>query len=155
MLKPVHISDKYNHFFGDLDNNTRCYVAPERFDPACHRAAQSMDIFSVGCVITEILNGGKPLFNIGKVKLCRDSGFSATKELQSFGLKPVYVELISEMVHCDPEKRPTAIECFKKWNSRVFPECFGRLLYHVGAKFQSVSHMYSDQKVSQIRLSIG
>ena len=84
MLKPVYISDVYNHFFGDLDNNTRCYVAPERFDSACHRSGlvQSMDIFSVGCVITEILSGGKPLFNIGKVKLYRDdSGYSATKEL--------------------------------------------------------------------------
>lgn len=60
-------------FFGELENNSRCYFAPERFcEPDFDKELRdndnlkkSMDIFSVACVISEIMMDGVPLFNRG------------------------------------------------------------------------------------------
>ena len=75
--KPVMIADdnlkEYNQFFGDLDNNIRCYAAPERWYSPPERIErnaelkQSMDIFSAGCVIAEILMNGLPLFDLARL----------------------------------------------------------------------------------------
>jgi phosphoinositide-3-kinase regulatory subunit 4 len=59
----------YNKFFGDLDNNSRCYLAPERWRSPPKTAeggkvTSQMDIFSTGCVIAEILLDGTPLFDL-------------------------------------------------------------------------------------------
>ena len=66
--KPVLIKDDdlrdYNKYFGDLDNNTRCYTAPERWRSPTDqfskdvRLEKVMDIFSAGCVIAEIMMDG-------------------------------------------------------------------------------------------------
>ena len=55
----------YNMYFGELDNNLRCYLAPERFKVEWDEDYKDkkllepqMDIFSVGCIIAEILMDG-------------------------------------------------------------------------------------------------
>jgi len=64
---------EYNKFFGDLDNNIRCYAAPERWYSPPERIDNrkelkpSMDIFSTGCVIAEILMNGLPLFDLARL----------------------------------------------------------------------------------------
>lgn len=75
--KPVHILDDnlrdYNKYFGHLDNNIRCYTAPERWrssKDALMKGAKlepSMDIFSAGCVIAEIMMDGLPLFDLARL----------------------------------------------------------------------------------------
>jgi phosphoinositide-3-kinase regulatory subunit 4 len=60
-------------YFGELENNSRCYFAPERFCDSDFNynlrdnknLKKSMDIFSVACVISEIMMDGVPLFNRG------------------------------------------------------------------------------------------
>jgi phosphoinositide-3-kinase, regulatory subunit 4 len=66
----------YNLYFGELDNNQRCYIAPERFrsemmpdrDPYDQVLLEpSMDIFSIGCIIAEIFmdrKDGRALFDL-------------------------------------------------------------------------------------------
>jgi phosphoinositide-3-kinase regulatory subunit 4 len=61
----------YNAYFGELDNNLRCYIAPERFKTEWDDSLKdvkllepSMDIFSIGCVIAEIFMDGHPLFGL-------------------------------------------------------------------------------------------
>ena len=69
--KPTFIGEenlkKYNLFFGEMENNLRCYVAPERFVPSAEEEQKvihllltiqehqsvtpAMDLFSLGCVI--------------------------------------------------------------------------------------------------------
>ena len=77
--KPVLIIDDdlktYNMYFGDLDNNIRCYLAPERWltkpeKPEDHtnKLVPSMDVFSAGCVIAEILSDGIPLFDLPRLQ---------------------------------------------------------------------------------------
>lgn len=75
--KPAYIDSEdtksYNLYFGELENNNRCYFAPERFCDSNYdqnkrdneNLKKSMDIFSVACVISEIMMDGVPLFNRG------------------------------------------------------------------------------------------
>jgi phosphoinositide-3-kinase regulatory subunit 4 len=76
-FKPAYIDSEdtrsYNLYFGELENNKRCYFAPERFcEPDFNKykrdnnnLKKSMDIFSVACVISEIMMDGDPLFDRG------------------------------------------------------------------------------------------
>ena len=77
--KPTYVKGddlkRYNLFYGELENNTRCYFAPERFkeqyDDSMRSYAlleKSMDIFSAGCVIAEILMDGNSLFDLEKLR---------------------------------------------------------------------------------------
>ena len=81
-LKPAYIQEDdlktYNLYFGELDNNQRCYIAPERFrsdvpldkDKELDQSSllePAMDIFSAGCIIAEIFmdrKDGRPLFDL-------------------------------------------------------------------------------------------
>jgi phosphoinositide-3-kinase regulatory subunit 4 len=65
--KPILCKDDnleiYNKFFGELSNNNRCYLAPERWRSMGESSKPSelhpsSDIFSMGCVIAEILMEG-------------------------------------------------------------------------------------------------
>lgn len=61
------------------------------------------------------------------------------------------VKLILEMIDRNPAKRPEIEKCLDDWNETVFPRSFSKVLFHLGAAFQRVSHMYSDNKISLIR----
>jgi phosphoinositide-3-kinase regulatory subunit 4 len=90
--KPVMIRDdnlkKYNQFFGDLDNNIRCYVAPERWCSPQDKVEKNaelkptMDVFSAGCVIAEILMNGLPLFDLARLQQYRRGTFDPIDELR-------------------------------------------------------------------------
>jgi phosphoinositide-3-kinase regulatory subunit 4 len=83
-LKPVQALDTdlktYNLYFGDLDNNNRCYLAPERWITPPQTIDENvvlepaMDVFSCGCIIAEILSDGIPLFDLPKLQQYRHSG---------------------------------------------------------------------------------
>lgn len=55
------------------------------------------------------------------------------------------------MIDRDPAKRPNITSCLDEWNSKVFPQSFSKVLFHLGASFQRVSHLYSDNKISLLR----
>jgi len=94
--KPVLIADddlkEYNKFFGDLDNNIRCYAAPERWFSPTEKVDKSldselkpaMDIFSTGCVIAEILMNGLPLFDLAGLTQYRKGLFDPTEKLNKW-----------------------------------------------------------------------
>jgi phosphoinositide-3-kinase regulatory subunit 4 len=89
--KPTLIKDDdlkaYNELFGDLDNNIRCYTAPERWRSPNDSFAQgaklepSMDIFSAGCIIAEIMMDGLPLFDLARLQNHRRGTFDPREEL--------------------------------------------------------------------------
>jgi len=97
--KPVLCKDDnlehYNKFFGELSNNNRCYFAPERWRSQTHdddktKLHPSMDIFSMGCVIAEILmegmDGRESLFNLSRLQLYRRGEFDPKDELRKGGV---------------------------------------------------------------------
>ena len=85
--KPTYIQSEditdYNQRFGNLDNNRRCYMAPERFCGENHndslksydRLEKSMDIFSTGCIIAELLMEST-LFELATLKNYKRGIFS-------------------------------------------------------------------------------
>ena len=67
--KPAYLKEddlkSYNAFFGEQENNLRCYIAPERFKLNWDESMKDvkllepqMDIFSIGCIIAEIFMDG-------------------------------------------------------------------------------------------------
>ena len=89
--KPVLLNDgnlqEYNTFFGYLDNNTRIYTAPERWRSSNEvrdenaKLSFEMDVFSVGCVIAEIMMDGLPLFDLAKLQQLRRNLYNPLDEL--------------------------------------------------------------------------
>ena len=80
--KPTYLKgddfETYNLYYGEHNNNQRCYLAPERFLENNEYSqnkrnydllTKSMDIFSLGCVIAEILMDGNPLFDLSKLRM--------------------------------------------------------------------------------------
>ena len=90
--KPTLLMDDnlklYNMYFGDLDNNIRCYVAPERWrspgqPPQRPENLQpAMDVFSAGCVIAEILMDGLPLFDLARLQQFRKGTYDPREEME-------------------------------------------------------------------------
>lgn len=144
--KPVMIMDDdlktYNMYFGDLENNIRCYLAPERWLTKPEKAedykqalAPSMDVFSAGCVIAEILSDGIPLFDLPRLQNYRRSQYNLREELSKRIEDEKLVQLLLKMLARDPEERPTAADCLSEWCEKVFPSSFYDVFFHIGAAF--------------------
>jgi phosphoinositide-3-kinase, regulatory subunit 4 len=131
----------YNMYFGDMDNNVRCYLAPERWRSPGQATNQNrvlspaMDIFSVGCVIAEILMDGMPLFDLARLQQFRKGTYNPSEELTKRIGDPVIVALITQMINKEPALRPNAVDCINLWNEKVFPYCFSGSLFQLGASF--------------------
>jgi phosphoinositide-3-kinase regulatory subunit 4 len=137
--KPVLIPDdnlkEYNMMFGDLNNNTRAYTAPERWRSPAEakntnvRLDHKMDIFSAGCCIAEIMMDGHPLFDLPKLQAHRKGNFNAEQELRKRIDDSKIVQLILKMVNRDPAERPPINECIQEWNEQVFPMAYSKVLF--------------------------
>jgi len=94
-FKPAYIYEDdlktYNLYFGELDNNLRCYIAPERFSNKISEAQfdsnlmdPAMDIFSAGCVIAEIFldrKDGRALFDLAQLQNYRKGVYDPREDL--------------------------------------------------------------------------
>ena len=116
--------------------------------------APSMDIFSAGCVIAEILSDGLPLFDLPKLQNYRRGGFNLREELTRRIEDPILVELLLKMLAREPTERPSAQECLTEWGQKVFPDSFSGLFFHLGAAFKRVSYLYSDNRIALIRFHV-
>lgn len=170
--KPTYFRDDdlkhYNHYFGELDYNQRCYFAPERFrsrelqlhDDSLknyNKLEKSMDIFSLGCVIAEIFMDGAVLFDLGKLQQYRKS-----KDVDAFLPKikgdlerkipdPAVVDLILRMIDIEPSKRPQIDDAIQEWNTKVMPRSFSRVFFQLSSSFVRPQYLYSDLKISMLR----
>ena len=177
--KPVLCMDdnlqKYNKFFGHLDNNERCYMAPERwrsppmpknqFDKENNGAVTTkpMDIFSLGCVIAEILSkkDAEPLFNLEKINAFRKGKFDpkvAMEDTKENGIPEIelpIIDLISKMVAKDPNQRPTIEVCIREWiQLRAIPRSFSQVFFQLGSAFLRPKYVYSDNRIALIMYHI-
>jgi len=60
-----------------------------------------------------------------------------------------------EMLSLNPAKRPTAKECIKRYTGTVFPECFTKVLFQLGASFRRLSQLYADNRIGLLRYHAG
>ncbi|KAI1377755.1 ARM repeat-containing protein [Hypoxylon crocopeplum] len=139
-FKPTKLPDDnpmlYSYFF-DLSGRRTCYIAPERFiehieNPQTqlqgHKLTWSMDIFSVGCVIAELFLE-TPIFTLSQMFKYRrgeyDPVISHLSRIPDQGLR----EMLSSMIHLDPEKRYSAEQYLDFYKAKVFPEYFYSFLH--------------------------
>ncbi|KAI1174648.1 hypothetical protein F4777DRAFT_553444 [Nemania sp. FL0916] len=138
-FKPTKLPDNnpatYSYFF-DLSGRRTCYIAPERFveqiqnaqELEGHNLTWSMDIFSAGCVIAEVFLE-TPIFSLSQMFKYRrgeyDPIISHLSRIPDQGLR----EMLSSMIHRDPEKRYSAEQYLQFYKGKVFPEYFYSFLH--------------------------
>jgi hypothetical protein len=164
--KPTYFKDDdlkhYNHYFGELDNNQKCYFAPERFREQStwlsddslknyNKLEGPMDIFSLGCVIAEIFMDGAVLFDLGKLQQYRKHSYNPKVDLEKKIPDPAVVDLIARMIDIEPSKRPLIDDAIKEWNTRVMPQSFSRVFFQLSSSFVRPQYLYSDLKISMLR----
>lgn len=75
----------------------------------------SMDIFSAGCVITEIFSDGEPLFDLPRLQSYRRGGLDLREELSKRIEDPKVEALVANMLAREPADRPSASNCIRDW----------------------------------------
>ncbi|CAN0387874.1 unnamed protein product [Ascophyllum nodosum] len=94
---------------------------------------ESMDVFSLGCVIAEIFLGSDPLLDLPGLVRYRISGEdmgARLKRLEAAG-GPVVLRLVEHMVQRDASKRKTVQEYIQRMEKprMLFPRSFGSFLF--------------------------
>ena len=122
----------FSYYF-DTSGRRTCYLAPERFLGADNNGdangiTWAMDVFSVGCVIAELFLE-TPIFSLSQLYKYRrgeyDPSFAYLSKIQDQDVR----ELVSHMIHVDPEARFSADEYLKFWRRKAFPEYFYGFLH--------------------------
>ncbi|KAI0022652.1 hypothetical protein F4780DRAFT_769584 [Xylariomycetidae sp. FL0641] len=139
-FKPTKLPDNnpgtYSYFF-DSSARRICYIAPERFVDHMqyaealegnHSLTWSMDIFSAGCVIAELILE-TPIFSLSQMFKFRRGEYDPVISHLSRIPDPNLREMLSSMISLDPEKRYSAEQYLGLYKGKVFPEYFYSFLH--------------------------
>ena len=170
--KPSYIFEdqlgEFQYFFSSSEK--RCCLAPEKFitkeskDSSVANAAveveqlkestlkafQQMDMFSVGCVIAEIMLGGTPLFSYEQLLAFRRDEFYPHEALNKIKDEKIR-NLLKDIITKDPNSRNDAETLLKHFCQEIAPKSFPRLLYYLNSAIISCNLALPDQRVGFIR----
>ena len=160
--KPVYLpSDNwgdYQFFFTSVSTKIiGCYVAPEKFVPAqvdvnvaSLKALQTMDIFSLGCVLAEVYLDGNTLFDLPRLQEYKKDIYNPMillKNIENKGMR----EIIMSMISINPGERKTAKEYLEMMMiKKVVPFSFGQFIYYFLALMTHPGLSSSDGKVAAV-----
>uniref|UniRef100_A0A7N4NQQ3 non-specific serine/threonine protein kinase n=1 Tax=Sarcophilus harrisii TaxID=9305 RepID=A0A7N4NQQ3_SARHA len=179
-FKPTYLPEDnpadFNYFF-DTSRRRTCYIAPERFvdggmfatelecmkDPSTPlvdltnsnqrtrgELKRAMDIFSAGCVIAELFTEGVPLFDLSQLLAYRNGHFFPDQVLNKIEDRSIR-ELVTQMIHCEPDKRLEAEDYLKQQRGNAFPEIFYTFLQPYMAQFAKETFLSADERILVIR----
>ncbi|XP_027531318.1 phosphoinositide 3-kinase regulatory subunit 4 [Neopelma chrysocephalum] len=179
-FKPTYLPEDnpadFNYFF-DTSRRRTCYIAPERFvdgsmfatelenmrDPSTPLVdlansnqrtrgdlKRAMDIFSAGCVIAELFTEGVPLFDLSQLLAYRNGLFSPDQVLNKIEDRSIR-ELVTQMIHREPDKRLAAEDYLKQQRNNAFPEIFYTFLQPYMAQFAKETFVSADERILVIR----
>ncbi|XP_048366816.1 phosphoinositide 3-kinase regulatory subunit 4 [Sphaerodactylus townsendi] len=179
-FKPTYLPEDnpadFNYFF-DTSRRRTCYIAPERFvdgsmfatelenmrDPSTPlvdlassnqrsrgELKRAMDIFSAGCVIAELFTEGVPLFDLSQLLAYRNGLFAPEQVLNKIEDRSIR-ELVTQMIHREPEKRLAAEDYLKQQRNNAFPEIFYTFLQPYMAQFAKETFVSADERILVIR----
>ncbi|PKK32008.1 phosphoinositide-3-kinase, regulatory subunit 4, transcript variant X2 [Columba livia] len=179
-FKPTYLPEDnpadFNYFF-DTSRRRTCYIAPERFvdgsmfatelenmrDPSTPlvdlansnqrtrgELKRAMDIFSAGCVIAELFTEGVPLFDLSQLLAYRNGLFFPDQVLNKIEDRSIR-ELVTQMVHREPDKRLAAEDYLKQQRNNAFPEIFYTFLQPYMAQFAKETFVSADERILVIR----
>lgn len=146
----------YNLFF-QTSKREFCYLAPERLYTLEQGKPEgslvpSMDIFSLGCVLAEILLKGDVLFTHPQLLSFRKGEYSPDATLAKLGSEYAEAQqLIKEMINLDPSRRETIDYYCEAWESRVFPQCFAKLYSLMQELVTEPNCQATDQRLAWVR----
>ncbi|MEJ1285742.1 phosphoinositide-3-kinase regulatory subunit 4 [Cricetulus griseus] len=182
-FKPTYLPEDnpadFNYFF-DTSRRRTCYIAPERFvdggmfateleymrDPSTPlvdlnsnqrtrgELKRAMDIFSAGCVIAELFTEGVPLFDLSQLLAYRNGHFFPEQVLNKIEDRSIR-ELVTQMIHREPEKRLEAEDYLKQQRGNAFPEIFYTFLQPYMAQFAKETFLSADERILVIRKDLG
>ena len=154
-------------FFGDIINKKCWYVAPERFltdkmfqPEASKEDLFAMDIFSLGCIISEIFRDGRPLFDLPKLMEFKKGNIIIDKEFiqQEITKDNIIGKIIHSMITIDPKKRSTIDFCLKSIindsGDEGWPSSFQKILYPICAKIMQPEFVLEDDKIGLLSREI-
>uniref|UniRef100_A0A8C5TJ35 Phosphoinositide 3-kinase regulatory subunit 4 n=1 Tax=Malurus cyaneus samueli TaxID=2593467 RepID=A0A8C5TJ35_9PASS len=179
-FKPTYLPEDnpadFNYFF-DTSRRRTCYIAPERFVDGSMFATElenmrdastplvdlansnqrtrgelkrAMDIFSAGCVIAELFTEGVPLFDLSQLLAYRNGLFSPDQVLNKIEDGSIR-ELVTQMIHREPDKRLAAEDYLKQQRNNAFPEIFYTFLQPYMAQFAKETFVSADERILVIR----
>ncbi|XP_068401999.1 phosphoinositide 3-kinase regulatory subunit 4 isoform X2 [Eschrichtius robustus] len=182
-FKPTYLPEDnpadFNYFF-DTSRRRTCYIAPERFvdgglfateleymrDPSTPlvdlnsnqrtrgELKRAMDIFSAGCVIAELFTEGVPLFDLSQLLAYRNGQFFPEQVLNKIEDCSIR-ELVTQMIHHEPDKRLEAEDYLKQQRGNAFPEIFYTFLQPYMAQFAKETFLSADERILVIRKDLG
>ncbi|XP_015423554.1 PREDICTED: phosphoinositide 3-kinase regulatory subunit 4 [Myotis davidii] len=182
-FKPTYLPEDnpadFNYFF-DTSRRRTCYIAPERFvdgglfateleymrDPSTPlvdlnsnqrtrgELKRAMDIFSAGCVIAELFTEGVPLFDLSQLLAYRNGQFFPEQVLNKIEDRSIR-DLVTQMIHREPDKRLEAEDYLKQQRGNAFPEIFYTFLQPYMAQFAKETFLSADERILVIRKDLG
>ena len=153
--KPTYLPDDNPNqfsFYFDTSRRRVCYIAPERFcstSSSRHpidannikdntkKVTDSMDLFSLGCVIAELNLDGDSIFSLAQL-------FKYKKEEYEPDMSGLYDhnvrEIVKTLIQREPDKRPSAGRILDDYKSILFPVYFYDFLYEFMSDLNNGDH---------------
>lgn len=130
-------------------------ILPMQGFPAAHQfdLTETMDIFSVGCVIAELFCDGTGLFDLSQLLAYRTADFNPEPKLSK--LDDNIKDMIKHMIQLDPKKRLSAKDYMSKYRGSVFPEEFYSFLKNYLCGFALMPVLTCDEKIAKIAGDMG
>lgn len=175
-FKPVYLPEDnpsdFSYFF-DTSRRRTCYIAPERFVEGGWKTAevggqtgnlditassevktgeltQAMDIFSAGCVITELFTEGTAPFDLSQLLAYRNGEYSPWKVLEKIDDGSIR-DLIRHMLKKEPNHRLSAEEYMIQQRGKAFPEYFFSFLKLYLQRFATPPILSADERVIRLK----
>lgn len=132
-------------FYFNTSGRRSCYVAPERFTTEKLELDASMDIYSLGCVIAELLMEGTSLFSLADAFRYKRGEI----EPPLVGIEGPAKEMILSMISIDQSERKSASDYLDLYKDRLFPSYFWDL-YDLLVPFAHAPNTKSDAMIEHI-----
>ncbi|KAJ8321097.1 hypothetical protein KUTeg_002684 [Tegillarca granosa] len=170
-FKPTYLPEDnpsdFSYFF-DTSRRRTCYIAPERFVESGRRNPETegignldlndsevksgdlspaMDIFSAGCVITELFTEGTAPFDLSQLLAYRKGEYSPWKVLEKIEDSSIR-DLVRHMMQKDPVHRLSAEEYMIQQRGKAFPEYFYTFLKLYIQRFAQAPILPPDDRIS-------
>ncbi|CAK4717138.1 hypothetical protein LEN26_006490 [Aphanomyces euteiches] len=91
--------------------------------------SEAMDIFSTGCVIAELFNGGKPLFDLPTLLRYRTGDTLALSSVLNKFQDSAVSDMVRHMLQRDPRQRFSAAQYRQQYADSIFPAYFDSFLF--------------------------
>ena len=175
VYKPYFILDdqlgEFRNFYANFTRNSsvlKCLLAPEKFvikgekderflkyDDIAHlpnnliKELQIMDIFSLGCLITETFLDGKCLFTFEQLQSFRKNEYDPKEKIMQIPNENIR-NLVLNLVEKEPSKRKTIKEVLIFWFEKIIQGLNFDFLFYIDASLMNRSFILPDYRIALI-----